>query len=179
MATDPVDLITACINGDSAACAALFERYKGLIYRTAYLIGGNAQDAEDALQEVFLRALRSLHTYSPERGAFTTWLYRITVNYCLGQRRSARRQTMLPLDGEAADPDGDPSAISSLTDEAALLLDALSDEQRVVAVLRFYGNLSYREIADILGVELGTVQSRLSRALKKMRAVADVAQEVG
>lgn len=177
---DPATLIAACLAGDSLACSELFEQTKGLIYRTAYLIRGNPQDAEDALQDVFMRVLKSLHTYDPEKGAFTTWVYRITVNTCVTANESARRAAALPLDEDLpGQPEyDDPQAIVDVMEQAERLLGALTDDQRVVVVLRFYGDLSYKEIAEITGAELGTVQSRLARAIRKMRDTLNAVQEV-
>ena len=80
-------LIRRCQAGDTEAFASLFETYKNLVFHTAYLILDNRVDAEDVLQEVFVQVYRSLETYDPARGAFTTWLYRITVNRCINFRR--------------------------------------------------------------------------------------------
>jgi RNA polymerase sigma-70 factor, ECF subfamily len=182
----PTILISDCLRGDDGACALLFDQYKGLVYRTAYLMLEQPQDAEDALQEVFTRVFRALHTYDAERGAFTTWLHRITVNVCLmRQRRST------PPDAELDDESGHTSAIQSSTDhdpfallsrmdQAEHLLAVLDGDQRAVVVLRFYHDLPYTEIAEIMGTALGTVQSRLGRALKKMRGVMQtMAEEEG
>src|SRR5512142_275952 len=82
---------------DEAAFANLFERYKRLVYKTAYLMLGDRAEADDALQEVFVRVYQSLASFDSRKGAFTTWLYRITLNYCLGHHRKRRISTE-PLD---------------------------------------------------------------------------------
>jgi RNA polymerase sigma-70 factor, ECF subfamily len=174
----PNTLISDCLRGDDHACAMLFDQYKALVYRTAALMLGQPQDAEDALQEVFARVFRALHTYDADRAAFSTWLHRITVNVCLmRQRRSTPPDTL--LDDEAADHTHDPFAVLSRMDQAEHLLAALDGDQRAVVVLRFYHDLPYAEIAEITGTALGTVQSRLGRALKKMRAVMQTMAEEG
>src|SRR5688572_28580212 len=75
--------------GDPASFAALFDQYKNLVFKTAYLMLGDAPEAEDALQEVMWQVYRSRQSYYPHRGAFTTWLHRLTVNHCLNRQRSA------------------------------------------------------------------------------------------
>ena len=83
-------VIRRCQAGDQNAFAYLFDQYKNLVYRTAYLTLGNPSDAEDVLQEVFVQVHRSLAKYDPARGAFSTWLYRITVNKALNSWGGAR-----------------------------------------------------------------------------------------
>jgi RNA polymerase sigma-70 factor, ECF subfamily len=177
----PMILISDCLRGDDGAYALLFDQYKGLVYRTAYLMLGQPQDAEDALQEVLTRVFRALHTYDADRGAFSTWLHRITVNVCLmRQRQTTPLDTA--LDDEAADVshEHDPFALLSRMDQAEHLLAALDADQRAVVVLRFYHDLPYTVIAEVMGTALGTVQSRLGRALKKMRGVMQtMAEEEG
>jgi len=102
-----MDLIQRSQSGDEQAFAALFHQYKNLVYKTAYLILGDAHEAEDVLQEVFIKVYRSLHTFQPKKGAFTTWLYRITINHCLNRRRK-RHLSFSSLD----DPDGNTSPSS-------------------------------------------------------------------
>lgn len=161
-----MDLIERTRNGDGEAFAALFHQYKNLVYRTAVLITGSGADAEDVLQDVFVRVHDALGSYDPAKGAFTTWLYRITVNVCLSRQRRARPMgtlyEMTPGDGS---PEG--QIAESLALEQAL--DGLSERQRAVIFLRYYAGLSYSEIAGVLDVPLGTVQSRLNGALQSLR----------
>ena len=156
-------------NGD--AFSSLFHRYKDLVYRTAYLMLGDPYEAEDVLQEVFLRVYRSLHTYRPERGAFSTWLHRITVNQCLKRGRK-RRIAFVSLDKfleqnpefPAAEP-FDPELAGRIQE----LVLRLRPKLRATVVLRYYWGLSYAEIAATLGIPIGTVKSRLNKALGLLR----------
>jgi RNA polymerase sigma-70 factor (ECF subfamily) len=155
--------------GDEAAHAALFQEYKNLVYKTAYLMLGNANEAEDVLQEVFINVFKSISTYHPSKGAFTTWLHRITVNYCLNWRRK-RIFSTISVDEVS------PSALEnqSLSPESLLIeeetiqqaLNQLSEKLQAVVILRHYWNLSYAEIAQILDIPIGTVKSRLNLAIK-------------
>jgi RNA polymerase sigma-70 factor, ECF subfamily len=150
----------------------LFERTKNLVFRTAYLMLGDAGDAEEALQEVFVLVYRSLAGYDPHKGAVTTWLHRITINYCLSTLRK-RRVISQPLDVEHPGLVSDPADHSMVrladVDALAQAVRSLNAEQRAVVVLRYYWELPYSEIAQVLGVPLGTVKSRLDRAIKTLR----------
>jgi RNA polymerase sigma-70 factor (ECF subfamily) len=167
-----MDLIRRSQAGDEEAFAALFHKHKNLVYKTAYLMLGSADEAEDALQEVFLKVHKSLSTFQPSKGAFTTWLHRITVNHCLNRRRK-RRIFALSLDeiSPTSLTSHSPSPESKLAEEEAVqqALKRLSEKQRTVAILRYYWELSYAEIAQILDIPVGTVKSRLNLALKTLR----------
>ncbi len=166
-----MELIQRCQSGDSDAFALLFEQYKNLVYRTAYLILNDSLEAEDVLQEVFLKVHGSLHTYQPKKGAFTTWLHRITVNHCLNLRR---RHFFDFLSWEADLPEARQLKAPSAEDEAEdgdirRALQQLSPKLRAVSVLYYYNGLTYSEISQVLGVHIGTVESRLNQALKNIR----------
>jgi RNA polymerase sigma-70 factor, ECF subfamily len=170
--TSMVNLIERIQKGDRQAFAALFEQYKNLVFRTAYLMLDSREEAEDALQEIFIQLSRTIGSYDPAKAAFTTWLHRITVNYCLNQRR--RKSfffSPLHLLPERLIASREPSVEDQVLEDAALrrALDRLSDKLRVVVVLRFYLDLSYAEMAETLQLPIGTVQSRLNQALKKLK----------
>jgi RNA polymerase sigma-70 factor, ECF subfamily len=161
--------------GDGEAFAELFHQYKNLVYKTAFLMLGNPSEAEDMLQEVFLEVHRSLSDYDPARGAFTTWLYRITVNDCLNWRRK-RRPKLIPLD---VLPAGGAHHAALMHEDATSdegvwqALSKLNPKLRTVVVLRYYWDLSYVEITEILNIPIGTVKSRLNRALLTLRDELD------
>ncbi len=166
-----MDLIRRCQAGDEEAFAALFHRYKDLVYRVAYLMLDSADEAEDVLQEVFLQVYRSLSTFEPSRGAITTWLYRITVNHCLSRQRK-RRFRILRLESVPPLALTEPLSFpDQLEEEDAIrqALNRLSGKLRIVVVLRYYLGLSYAEIAQVLDIPIGTVKSRLDLALKTLR----------
>jgi RNA polymerase sigma-70 factor, ECF subfamily len=166
-------LIRRCQAGDEDAFRVLFEQYKNLVYRTTYLTLGTAADAEDILQDVFLQVHRSLDGYDPTRGAFSTWLYRMTVNRCLNWRRGRPAMDSLDeLDEIVAEDAGvrRPSLDRYAVDDSVRrALGRLSRKLRVVVVLRHYWDLSYAEIAEIMDLPLGTVKSRLNIAMRQMR----------
>ncbi len=164
-------LICRAQAGDREAFAALFRQYKNLVFRAAYLTLGDIPDAEDALQEVFLTVHRSLPGYDSHRGAFTTWLYRITINHCLNQRRRLKPDAV-PLE-RAGLADEFPGL--RLAEQEALwqAIQKLGGKLRAVVILRYYSDLPYAEIAQILEVPLGTVKSRLDLAVKTLRKTLD------
>jgi RNA polymerase sigma factor (sigma-70 family) len=163
-------------HGDISAFETLYRQYEKLVFRTAYLITGNKETAEDALQEVFVSVWRSRHTYDPSKGKLTTWLHRITVNECL-RKKSGKALTAISLEEKGVDlPDmknqSQPEEISITRMEYDRLLramDALDTKHRSVLVLRYFNDLSYQEIAEALEVPLGTVKSRLNQSLKYLK----------
>ena len=153
----------------------IVEDHSARVYRLAYRLTGNAHDAEDLTQEVFVRVFRSLHTYTP--GTFEGWLHRITTNLFLD---SARRKSRIRFDALPDDADNRlPSPVA--TPDAAYLnqmfdadieaaLGALSPEFRAAVVLCDVEGLSYEEIADVLGLKMGTVRSRIHRGRSMLRS---------
>lgn len=144
------------------------------VYRLAYRLTGNRQDAEDLTQEVFVRVFRSLASYTP--GTFEGWLHRITTNLFLDQvrRRQRIRFESLPEDHERLQGrEPSPEAIvadASLDGDVSAALEALPPEFRAAVVLCDLEELSYEEIAATLGVKLGTVRSRIHRGRLLLRA---------
>jgi RNA polymerase sigma factor (sigma-70 family) len=152
----------------------IVEDHSARVYRLAYRLTGNPHDAEDLTQEVFVRVFRSLHTYTP--GTFEGWIHRITTNLFLDQ---ARRKSRIRFDALPEDADNRlPSPVA--TPDAAYLnqmfdadvesaLAALPPEFRAAVVLCDVEGLSYDEIADVLGVKMGTVRSRIHRGRSMLR----------
>jgi RNA polymerase sigma-70 factor (ECF subfamily) len=168
-----LQIIIRAQSGDREAFAILFEQYKNLVYKTAFLMLGASAEAEDALQEIFVQVYKSLSGFDPGKAAFTTWLYRITFNYCLNHRRKRRHET-LPLEGISPALRSEfPGA--QLADEEILrqAIGKLTDKQHAVVILRYFWDLPYAEIAQILDIPLGTVKSRLDLALKTLRNVLE------
>jgi RNA polymerase sigma-70 factor, ECF subfamily len=149
----------------------IFEEHKNLVYKTAFLMFGNREEADEALQEVFILIFRSLSKYDPAKGAMTTWLHRITINYCLGYRRK-HQVTIEPLDGLTLIAPNE--SVENHIQQVQLQLSVrdaifrLSEKQRAVIILRYYWDLSYKEIGQILAIPLGTVKSRIDLALRSL-----------
>ena len=154
---------------DPDAFADFFHRYSAMVLKTAYLMLGNKEEAEDALQEVFLKVWQARRTFDPAKGSVPTWLYRITVNLCISKRRK-RRPLVLPEESfkPVISSDSDP-ADEFKKGRLMLALDSLPPKQRTVVVLRYFDDLSYKEIAQAVGIPVGTVKSRLNHAIGKLR----------
>lgn len=172
---DETQLVARARRGDADAYEELVRAYQGIALRTAYLFAGNAADAEEAAQDGFVKAYRALWRFRP--GApFKPWLLRIVANEARNRRRAAGRRAALALratqepSGEAA-----PSPEAALLgverrEELAAALARLSGSDREAIACRYFLDLSEAETAAALGVRTGTVKSRLSRALERLRA---------
>ena len=152
----------------------IVEEHSARVYRLAYRLTGNAHDAEDLTQEVFVRVFRSLHTYQP--GTFEGWLHRITTNLFLdGARRKSRiRFDALPEDADnrlpSAVPTPDLAFVNQMFDaDVESALAELPPDFRAAVVLCDVEGLSYEEIAEVLGVKMGTVRSRIHRGRALLR----------
>ena len=150
-------------------------RYQALAHRTAYLITADAAEAEDVAQAGFIKAYRALHRFRP--GApFRPWLLTIVANEARNRRRAAARRASLALrlseDRPSVDAAPSPEASVLAREPAQDLLravNALRERDRVVIILRYFLDLSEIEMAQVLGCSRGTVKSRLSRALERLR----------
>ena len=177
MAADPVS--TPARNDDARGWTVpsweeIVEEHSARVYRLAYRLTGNAHDAEDLTQEVFVRVFRSLDRYTP--GTFEGWLHRITTNLFLDQaRRKAKIRFDAFADGaEIAIPSRAATPDSTVLDrgfdddvEEALL--ALAPDFRAAVVLCDIEGLTYEEIAEVLDLKLGTVRSRIHRGRAMLR----------
>jgi RNA polymerase sigma factor (sigma-70 family) len=168
------DLVERAREGDVGAYTELVRRHRTIAVRTAYVIAGPSE-AEDAAQEGFVKAYRALATFRRD-AAFRPWLLRIVANEARNRRRSATRWERLALRDAARRPSGDaaPSpeaAVLGADDRRALLaaVNGLREEDREVVALRYLLDLSEAETAEALGIPRGTVKSRLSRALARLR----------
>ncbi len=171
------ELVERARGGDAGAYASLVRGHQEIAFRTAYLITGNAADAEDAAQEGFVKAHRALGRFRPGE-PLRPWLLTIVANEARNRRRAAGRRTALTLRaaGEEHHPGGaapSPEAALLAGERRAALLAALGrlrDDDRLVIGCRYLLELSEAETAAALGVPQGTVKSRLSRSLARMRA---------
>ena len=155
------DLVRRFVSdGLSDAVDVLLRRHQDRVLGLAYRILGNRADALDASQDVFVAVFRKAASFR-HQSAFTTWLYRLTVNAC---NDHARRRSRLPQPAEAVDV-ASPDAIGRADDRIAIAgaLARLPLEQRTAVVMRDLLGLSYEEIAEATGSALGTVKSRISR----------------
>ena len=172
---EDTELVERARQGDVGAYEELVRRYQELAFRTAYLITGAAAEAEDAAQEGFVKAYYALGRFR-EGAPFRPWLLRIVANEARNRRTAAARRAGLVLRAAANDPtDGaepSPEAAVLAEEQRAALLRAvgeLRDEDRLVITYRYFLELSEPEMAEALRCARGTVKSRLSRALGRLR----------
>ena len=161
--------------GDLEAFEQLVRRHHGKIYGLAYRMLGNVDDARDAVQETFLEAVKSLHSFE-HRAKFLTWLYRVAINTCQQwlRRADSRRRTLQQYTEYYRDTFVGPELPDELTlknERHKTLYDAilkLPEKQRSVVILFYMHQLKYREIAEILQCSEGTVASRLNTAIRNL-----------
>ena len=169
-------LIDRSLRGDAAAYGQLVRKHQDRLHHSITHLLGSADEACDVVQDAFVQAFVKLESFA-RTAAFYTWLYRIAVNLALSRRRRAKHHASLdhlrettnhePTDCGAA-PDGQLLQQEQV-ERVQRALAALSDDYRVVVVMREMDELSYEEIAAILDVPVGTVRSRLSRARDRLR----------
>src|SRR5262245_58188817 len=173
---DDVELVGRARDGDVSAYGELVERYREVAFRTAWLITRSSADAEDAAQEAFVKAFYALGRFRVGE-AFRPWILRIVSNEAKNRRRSLGRRERLTVrlaqDRGAGDAAPSPEAATlGREDREALLqaLDGLPERERLVVTHRYLLELSEAETARALGIRPGTVKSRLSRGLGRLRA---------
>lgn len=173
-------VIQAVLDGDVNAYEALVKEYEKNVYNLALRMTGNSEDAADMAQEAFIKAYNSLTAFRGD-SKFSVWLYRIVSNVCLDFLRSRSRKQTVSLSTENDDGEEVELDIADETHSPEQLLDrsltrdavrrglaALPPDHREILLLREIQGLSYEEIADVLGLEAGTVKSRIFRARKKL-----------
>jgi RNA polymerase sigma-70 factor (ECF subfamily) len=180
-----VTLVALMANGDEQALAALYDRWVPMVHTLAYHLLGDADEAEDAVEETFWQAWRQAARYEASRGAVSTWLSTIARSRALDRLRARRRRAEGSYDGpstkasplggfaDAPSPIGNPQHDSEKSERArdvAAALTKLPPEQREVIVLAYFGGLSHSEIAEKTSLPLGTVKTRARLALDKLRA---------
>ena len=184
-------LADQCRRGDSAAMERLILKYQNRIYNVTLKICANADDAAELTQDTFVKIIENIDRFE-SRSSFYTWAFRIavnlTLNYCKRNVRLGIRS--LDVEEEQAAPRAKGLLKEFLTDECApdpamvaadkelcemifRALMKLDDEQKTVVILRDIEGMNYAQIADVLGIELGTVKSRLSRARSNLREIME------
>jgi len=178
---DDGELIERCLAGDLSAFEPLVEKYRQRVWRLAYQILRDREEAWDVAQEAFVRAYQSLPAFR-RQSAFYTWMFRIVVNLATDRQRQ-RGARARALGGEPVpeeewersvpDPTADPAGLAARAEQREMIrraLDSLPLHYRTIIMLSDVEGLTYREIAEVLKIPLGTVMSRLHNARKRLRA---------
>lgn len=192
--TDPGwDALARVAAGDTGAFTGLVEAHQERLLRLCERLLGDAEEARDAAQEVFLKAFRKAGEVRP-LGQVYTWLYRIAVNLCLNKLRRRKLVRFLRFESDTEEPDAPAFDPPDAGADPASALEArrrwqttrkaiakLPDNQRAVLILARFEGLSYRQIAEVLGITEGAVESRLVRAMRRIEAAQgrEDAQEKG
>lgn len=183
-------LVRQCQNGDSEAMSCLISKYQDRVYNSILKICQNRDDAAELTQDAFVKVLENINSFRGQ-SSFYTWLFRVAVNLTLNYCKRRFKLSPISLDAEndrfekdrqkltalLASPDAvDPAVIAQqkeLSQIVVNLIGQLRQEYRVVLVLRDIEQMSYAEIAEVLGIENGTVKSRLSRARAMLRELLE------
>jgi len=180
--SDERELIQRCLGGDASAFEPLVERYRQRVFRLAYQLLRDREEAWDCAQEAFVRAFHSLSSFRGQ-SAFYTWLFRITVNIATDRQRArgaqarafgAERVSEEEWKRTMADSGARPDQAAVQSEQRERIrraLDSLPPKARTIIMLGDVEGLSYREIADVLSCPIGTVMSRLHNARKRLKAL--------
>ncbi len=180
--TDDADLVRRLSGGEEEAFARIYLRYRRRVFSTAYRIMRDAADAQDATQEIFLKAYRALPSWNPDKSSLSTWLFRLASNHAIDCWRSRKRRLRAESGGEHLESSEPRSARAEFHRSPLRLLEAreaadmiaccigeLPDLQRRFVVLRYFGELTLAEIAELEGRSIGTVKGLLHRATHSVR----------
>jgi RNA polymerase sigma-70 factor (ECF subfamily) len=186
LADSDAALVARMAAGDEQALGALYDRWATTVHTLAYYLLGQADEAEDAVEETFWQAWREAGRYDASRGAVSTWLSTIARSRALDRQRARRRRNEEPLENAASTSAEDSSARADApalaadphreaehaerARDIAIALAKLPAEQREVIELAYFGGLSQSEIAARTSLPLGTVKTRARLALEKLRA---------
>ncbi len=183
---DEPELIARSAKGDLDAFNALVEQYQRALFNLCLRMLGSPEAAEDATQDAFIAAYRAVHRFRGSQGSsqagFRAWLFRIGVNACYDELRRRRSRPALSLDqprgesgltidvansGPTLEERAETAELGGIIQEG---LSALPSDQRLAVILRDVQGLDYAEIAQVMGVSLGTVKSRINRARSRLRS---------
>lgn len=191
MSPDEAEMIRRCKQGDLSAFNELVKRYEKLVYNFAYRLTNNYDDANDIAQEALIRVFTAIKSFRGD-ASFTTWIYRITTNVFLDERKRARAHPHTSLDEhveleessivrQIEDPSPQPLAQIEEKEVGNILSQAvasLPEYQRTMVVLYHTEQKSYEEIAEIMNLPIGTVKSRLNRARLALKEILSPQREL-
>jgi RNA polymerase sigma-70 factor (ECF subfamily) len=169
-------MISRCQQGDQGALKEIFDKYHKRVYRIAYGVVGQREEALDIVQEVFIKLFRSIKNFKG-RSHFYTYLYRMVMNTAIDHARKAGKQFISSLDEEGSFEPSDnvetgPERVllqKELEERVKLAMDKLPAEQKAALIFRDVEGLSYQEMAEAMGCSIGTVMSRLHYGRKRIQ----------
>ncbi len=174
------DLMALVAKGDEYAFEVLVGRHQASVLNLIYRYVGDRTKAKDLAQEVFIRVWRAAKSYEP-KAKFSTWIYRIVANLCLNELKSIKGKRLIPMKPEEERPSSDRQIHSDVSQspedlllaeergrQISAALQSLPENQRIALILKRYDNLSYDEIAKIMGCSVSAVESLLVRAKRNL-----------
>ena len=176
MKREETEIISRCQQGDQEALKEIFDKYHKRVYRIAYGVVRQREEALDVVQEVFIKLFRSIRNFKG-RSHFYTYLYRMVMNTAIDHKRKVGKQFISSLDEEGSfepseEAERGPERVllqKELEEKVKLAMDKLPDEQRAALIYRDVEGLSYQEMAEAMGCSIGTVMSRLHYGRKRMQ----------
>ena len=162
-------------NGDAVALRELYDRYSRVIYSFAYRLTGDATLSEECVQDVFVALWRRAAAFDPTRAKLTTWLFVVARNRAIELGRQKARRPELRGDLEPAGSSPDTAELVAVADEAQRVAEAMAElpeEQLAVLRLSYFDGLSHAEIAEVIGIPLGTVKGRIRLAVERLRSLS-------
>jgi RNA polymerase sigma-70 factor, ECF subfamily len=161
--------------GDTVALEELYGRYGRVIYSFAYRLTHDATLSEECVQDVFVALWRRAADFDPTRAKLTTWLFVVARNRAIELSRQKTRRPELRDDLEPAGSSPDPADLVAVADESQRVAEAMAElpeDQLAVLRLAYFDGLSHSEIAEVIGIPLGTVKGRMRLALERLRSVS-------
>jgi RNA polymerase sigma factor (sigma-70 family) len=171
--------IQEVLAGDKHSYAHIINKYKNQLYATILRMTKNPQDAQDFVQEAFIKVYHQLGKYDG-KGSFSSWIQRVAINHCLDQFRKKSFQMTVELSEEKLENPSHPEVIflkKERSRQLERLVAALPEDERMIILLRYVNELSYDEMSELLETPVSTVRNKLHRAKLKMRK--NVNQEGG
>lgn len=169
---EDIACIHEVLSGNKQAFEMIINKYKNPLYATILRMTKNPHDAQDLVQESFIKVYQQLEKYK-ETGSFSSWLYRVAMNHCMDEFRKKRyKMKSIEID-EGKVIAGDHPEIIFMKKEKSRqverLISTLPEDERIIILLRYVNELSYQEISELVNMPLSTVRNKLHRAKKKMR----------
>ncbi|MFJ7936178.1 RNA polymerase sigma factor [Sporosarcina sp. NPDC096371] len=170
---EDIHWIQEVLAGNKQAYAHLINKYKNPLYATILRMTKNPHDAQDLVQEAFIKVYEQLRKYD-ETGTFASWMYRVAINHCMDEFRKKRYKMQQVEIEEGSIVSSDTPEIIFMKNEESRRLErlvaTLPEDERIIILLRYVNELSYQEISELVDTPLATVRNKLYRAKKKMRA---------
>ncbi|HEY4552714.1 MAG TPA: RNA polymerase sigma factor [Bacillaceae bacterium] len=164
--------IQQVLSGDKQAYAHIINKYKNPLYATVVRMVKNPQDAQDLVQEAFIKVYSQLGKYE-RKSSFSSWLYRVAINHCMDEfRKKHNRLQHVEMNEEKAPNTEHPEVVflkKEKNRQLEKLIRTLPEEERWIILLRYVNELSYAEISELTGIPVSHVRNKLHRAKKKMR----------